>query len=100
LSSIISGNIEEIIKNYFLKSKNKLIVLDNGQIHKKESTKNIINNSGNYLIYTCPYHPRLNSIEQWFSQVKHYMKLDKTTNLKSLKSDINLKSRIRKNKFY
>ena len=44
--------------------KNKLIVLDNGQIHKKESTKNIINNSGNHLIYTCPYHPRLNSIEQ------------------------------------
>ncbi len=32
--------------------KNKLIVLDNGQIHKKESTKNIINSSGNHLIYT------------------------------------------------
>ena len=29
----------------------KLVVLDNGQIHKKES--------GNYLVYTC-YHPRLN----------------------------------------
>ena len=44
--------------------KNKLIVLDNGQIHKKESTKNIIINSGNHLIYTIPYHPRLNSIKQ------------------------------------
>ena len=75
-----------------------MIVLDNGQIHKKESTKNIINNSGNHLIYTCQYHPRLNSIEQWFSQVKHYMKLDKTTNLKSLKHSLkNSIKKIKKN---
>ena len=40
------------------------------------------------------YHPRLDSIVQWFSQVKHYMKLDKTTNLKALKDS--LKSSIKK----
>lgn len=55
--------------NKFLKKicgnvKNKLIILDNGQIHKKEETKNIIKNSGNNLVYTCPYSPRLNCIEQ------------------------------------
>ena len=44
--------------------KDKLIILDNGQIHKKEETKNIIKNSGNNLVYTCPYSPRLNCIEQ------------------------------------
>jgi len=84
----------EFIKAICDNVKNKLIVLDNGQIHKKESTKNIIINSGNHLIYTIPYHPRLNCIENWFSQLKHYMKLDKTTNLKSLK--YSLKSSIKK----
>ena len=74
--------------------KNKLIVLDNGQIHKKDSTKNIINSSKNHIVYTVPYHPRLNCIEQWFSQVKHYMKLDKSTNLNTLKES--LKSSIKK----
>ena len=53
-----------------------MIVLDNGQIHKKESTKQIIKDSGNFLVYTCPYHPRLNSIEQFFNQMKHFIKLD------------------------
>lgn len=40
------------------------------------------------------YHPRFNSVEQWFSQIKHYMKLDKITNLKALKDS--LKSSIKK----
>lgn len=44
------------------KVRGKLFVLDNGHIHKKESTKQIIKKSGNYLVYTCPYHQRLNSI--------------------------------------
>ena len=50
----------DILKN----TKNKLVILDNGQIHKKEETKNIIKNLGNNLLYTIPYHPRLNCIEQ------------------------------------
>jgi transposase len=85
--------------NKFLKKicedeKDKLIILDNGQIHKKEKTKNIIKDSGNNLVYTCPYSPRLNCIEQWFNQVKHYLKLYKSKNLKELKE--NLKKSIKK----
>ena len=38
----------EICKNV----KNKLFILDNGQIHKKEETKKIIKDSGNFLLYT------------------------------------------------
>lgn len=60
----------------------------------KVSTKNIINSSGNHLIYTVLYHPRLNCIENWFSKVKHYIKLDKITNLNALKDS--LKSSIKK----
>ena len=71
------------------KVKNKLFILDNGQIHKKEETKKIIKNSGNYLLYTCPYHPRLNCIEQWFNQLKHYIKLDKPMSLLKLKESLN-----------
>ena len=72
------------MKNICNKVNGKLFVLDNGQIHKKESTKQIIKESGKFLVYTCPYHPRLNSIEQFFNQMKHYIKLDK-----SVKSSIN-----------
>jgi len=87
------GDVNADRFNNFLKLlcsniKNKLIVLDNGQIHKKDSTKNIIKNSGNFLIYTCPYHPRLNAIEQWFNQLKHYIKLDKTTSFIQLKNSV------------
>ena len=46
----------------------------------KENVKNTISESGNKLLYTIPYHPRLNSIEQWFNQLKHYIKQDKPTN--------------------
>jgi len=74
----------EICKNV----KNKLFILDNGQIHKKEETKKIIKDSGNFLLYTIPYHPRLNAIEQWFNQVKHYIKLDKPPTFIKLKESL------------
>jgi transposase len=74
----------EILKNV----KNKLIILDNGQIHKKENVKNTIINSGNKLLYTCPYHPRLNTIENWFNQLKHYIKQDKPKNFNELKESL------------
>ena len=84
--------IEKILKDV----KNKLIILDNGQIHKKENTQNIIKNSNNNLLFTIPYHYRLNSIEQWFNQVKHFIKLDKPTTYELLK--ISLKNSITKRK--
>ena len=65
------------LKDICNKVKGKLFILDNGQIHKTENTKQIIKESGNYLLYTVSYHPRLNSIEQFFNQMKHYIKLDK-----------------------
>ena len=74
--------------------KNKLIILDNGKIHKKDETKKIIKDSGNFLLYTVPYHPRLNTIEHWFNQVKHYMKLDNVFTYDELKD--NLKRSVRK----
>ena len=75
--AVNAERFNDFLKHICSKVKGKLFVLDNGQIHKKESTKQIIKESRNYLVYTCPYHPRLNSIEQFFNQMKHYIKLDK-----------------------
>lgn len=46
-----SDRFNKFIKKICSKVKNKLIILNNGQIHKKEETKNIIKNSGNHLLY-------------------------------------------------
>ena len=35
-----------------------------------------------------PYHPRLNTIENWFNQLKHYIKQDKPKNFNSLKESL------------
>jgi len=82
------------LKDICNKVKGKLFILDNGQIHKTENTKQIIEESGNYLLYTVSYHPRLNSIEQFFNQMKHYIKLDKPNTFTGL--DRSVKSSIEK----
>ena len=86
--AVNSERFDEFIKEICKNAKNKLIILDNGQIHKKETTKKIIKDSGNFLLYTCPYHPRLNTIEQFFSQMKHYLKLYKSKNFEELKLNL------------
>jgi len=86
--AVNAERFNEFLNKICSKVKGKLFVLDNGQIHKKESTKQIIKESGNYLVYTCPYHPRLNSIEQFFNQMKHYIKLDKPTTFTALDGSV------------
>ena len=86
--AVNSERFNDFLKPICSKVKGKLFVLDNGQIHKKESTKQIIKESGNYLVYTCPYHPRLNSIEQFFNQMKHYIKLDKPNTFTALDGSV------------
>lgn len=86
--AVNAERFNEFLKKICSKVKGKLFVLDNGQIHKKESTKQIIKESGNYLVYTCPYHPRLNSIEQFFNQMKHYIKLDKPNTFTALDGSV------------
>jgi transposase len=91
--SVNSDRFNEFIQDICDNVKNKLIILDNGQIHKKESTRKIIKDSENFLLYTCPYHPRLNAIENFFNQMKHYLKLYKSKNYNEL--TLNLKKSIK-----
>jgi transposase len=56
------------------KYKNHLIIMDNAVIHKSKLIKEKIEESKNYLLHSVPYHPETNSIEEFFSQLKHYIK--------------------------
>lgn len=48
--------------------------MDNNVIHKSKVIRETIENSDNDLLYSVPYHPETNSIEEFFSQLKHYIK--------------------------
>jgi len=87
------GSVNGVRFNNFMrdicnKVKNKLFVLDNARIHKTKEILKIIKNSGNHVVYTVPYHPRLNTIEQFFNQIKHYIKLDKPMSFPKLESSL------------
>jgi len=60
-----------------IKYKNNLVIMDNAAIHKSKIIKTI-ENSKNELLYSVPYHPEINSIEKFFSQLKHYIKKRKS----------------------
>jgi len=43
-------------------------------IHRSKIIRQIIEESNNKLLYSVPYHPQTNAIEDFFSQLKHYIK--------------------------
>jgi transposase len=51
-----------------------VIIMDNAVIHKSKMIREKIEDNHNYLLYSVPYHPETNSIEEFFSQLKHYIK--------------------------
>jgi transposase len=69
--------VEFLEVNIFNKYKNHLIILDNAGSHNNEYVKQAIINSGNKYLFTIPYTPKTNPIEQYFNQIKHYLKLNK-----------------------
>jgi len=69
--------VEFLEANIFNKYKNHLIILDNAGSHNNEYVKQAIINSGNQYLFSLPYTPRCNVIENWFNQLKHYLKLNK-----------------------
>jgi len=62
--------------NHFIKDKykNHLIIMDNARIHISKIIRETIEKSDNYLLYNVPYNPQTNAIEEFFSQLKHYIK--------------------------
>ena len=50
--------------------------MDNAGSHRNIIVKEKITKSKNTLLYSVPYRPKTNAVESWFSQFKHYFKLD------------------------
>ena len=69
--------VEFLEKFVFKKYKNHLLILDNAGSHRNEYVKNAIMDSGNKYLFSIPYTPKTNVIEMFFSQIKHYLKLNK-----------------------
>lgn len=70
--------VEFLEANIFNKYINHLIILDNAGSHNNEYVKQAIIKSGNNYLFSLPYTQKTNSpIEQYFNQIKHYLKLNK-----------------------
>ena len=73
-----SVNSERFTK--FIKEKinpvlsNNLVIMDNAMFHKTNEVKDAVKEGKNTLLYTVAYYHRSNPIEQYFSQLKHYIK--------------------------
>ena len=55
------------------KYEDNVVIMDNAEFHKTQDVKQEIQKK-NQFIYTIPYYPRSNPIENFFSQLKHYIK--------------------------
>ena len=67
--------LTECIKNKIAgKYENHVIVMDNAVFHKTEEVRKAIKDSNNTVQYSVAYYPRSNPIEQFFNQLKHYIK--------------------------
>lgn len=60
---------EHITANY----QGKLLIMDNAGFHKTQDVKQEIQKKNKFL-YTIPYYPRSNPIENFFSKLKYYIK--------------------------
>jgi len=67
-------------KNVFGKYKNHLIIMDNAGSHHTDLIKEAIIKSDNQILYSVPYTPKSNSIEQYFNQLKYYLKKYRNVN--------------------
>ena len=80
------------------KYKNHLIIMDNAVIHRSKLIKTKIEETGNNLLYSVRYHPETNSIEEFFSQLKHYIKKKSPNTFEDIKLTIKdiIKNKIKK----
>lgn len=93
--------VEFLENNIFNKYKNHLIILDNAGSHNNIYVKQSIINSGNQYLFLVPYNPQLNPIENWFSRVKYYLKLNKKVlKYDELKTEIRNAIKMVKNEHY
>ena len=89
----------EKVTNYINKKyKNHLLLYDNASPHKSLLLRQLIKDSKNILLYCVPYHPETNPIEEFFSQLKHYIRKKSPQDYKEISKEIKniLKTNIKK----
>jgi transposase len=81
--------LEFLEKYIFSKYKDHLIILDNAGSHNNELIKNAITKSGNHYLFAVPYTPKTDAIEQYFNQIKTYLKKDRNVkNFQELEKNV------------
>jgi transposase len=67
--------IKQLLHHYrpFLEPKS-ILVMDNASFYRSERIKQICEAVGVKLIYLPPYSPRLNPIEEFFAELKAFIK--------------------------
>lgn len=87
--AVNSERLTEFIKNKVNgKYDDCVIVMDNAGFHKTTEVKDAVNEGKNKIQNTVPYYPRSNPIEQFFSQLKHYIKKDSPISYEDIKTSI------------
>ena len=72
--------VEFFEKHIFGKYKNHLIIMDNARSHHNDLIKEAVLRSGNQLLFSICYTPKTNAIEQYFNQLKYYLKKYRNVN--------------------
>lgn len=74
----------KFIREHITRYSEHLILLDNASFHKSREVKKLISDINCEALYTVPYHPETNPIEEFFSQLKHYIKLESPQTYESI----------------
>jgi len=62
--------------------------MDNARFHKSQSVTENIKKSNNTIIFSLAYNPSLNPIENFFSQLKNYVRSKSPDSYEDLKNQI------------
>ena len=86
--AIVAEDIQLVVKSLLSRKKNKkLVIMDNAPSHKK-GMENTIQNMAHELLYILPYTHYLNPIENFFNQLKHFIKDKVPMNEQEIKESI------------
>ncbi len=84
--AVNSERLTEFIKdNITNKYENQVIIMDNAGFHKTQVVKTEIEKR-NKCLYTIPYYPRSNPIENFLSQLKYYIKKESPVSFAEIQS--------------
>jgi len=67
---------------------NQYFLLDNLRFHHSKEVKSLIENAGHKIIYTPPYSPDLNPVENVFSVLKRYVRQQFSESATSVKTNV------------